>query len=302
MPEGPEIAITEQYLKTKIKRKKVESVKILSGRYTHQKLKGFELTKNTPLEIINIGSKGKFLWIKFTDVSGKPIYMMNSFGMTGRWSFTEDPNARIEFVITSNTTPDKTYNLYYVDDRNFGTIEFTDSEMVLNKKLDKLAPDILKTTMTDDELVGMMKTLIARSGRKKLNLVKVLMDQEMLVSGIGNYLTAEILYDAKLNPHRNLNDLSETEMKRLAHSMRKIVKYAYYDNTTGYMQHFKIFMKTHSDRIDKGVFPDYQPDIKPIKNFKFKVYQKDVDPLGNPVQKDEIIKDRTIHWVKEVQS
>ena len=42
-------------------------------------------------------------------------------------------------------------------------------------------------------------------------LVKVLMDQQALVSGIGNYLVAEILYDAKLNPHRELDKLSNKE-------------------------------------------------------------------------------------------
>lgn len=303
MPEGPEITITEQYLKTKIRKKKVENVEILSGRYTHQKLKGFDLTKNTPLTVEDIGSKGKFLWIKFKDKSNNIIYMLNTFGLAGRWSFTDNNNARVKFIIKSNKVEGKIYNLFFIDPRNFGTMEFTDNKEILDKKLEKLAPDALKSNITDNDLYVMIKDLIAKYKNKKrqLNLVKVLMDQELLVSGIGNYLVAEILYDAKLNPHRDLSDLTDEEIKHLAHSIRKIIKYAYYDNGSGYMEYFKTFMKTHSKRIDNGIFPNYHPDIKPTKNFQFKVYQKNEDPEGHKIVKDCIIKDRTIHWVKEVQ-
>jgi DNA-formamidopyrimidine glycosylase len=300
MPEGPEILITSQYLKTKLKKKKIKSIQILGGRYIHQNLKGFDLTKSTPLIVEMIDSKGKFLWMRLTDKNGKSIYMMNTFGMTGRWSFRENPSSRLKIVVQSNTDPSKKYDLYYVDPRNFGTIEFTSNELLLQKKLDKLAPDVLKTQMNDGDLMGMIRHFISTS-RKDKNLVKVLMDQEAIVSGIGNYLVAEILYDAKLNPHRNIDDLSVDEMKTLAHSIRKISKIAYYDNNSGYMEHFKIFMKTHSAMIDSGVFPNYHPDIKTNKKFKFKVYQQEKDPHGNDVENDQIVKDRTIHWVKAVQ-
>jgi DNA-formamidopyrimidine glycosylase len=300
MPEGPEIVITTQYLTTKIKKKKIKSIEVVSGRYTHETLKGLKLTKNTPLTIKSIDSKGKFMWMEFVDNDGKTIYMLNTFGLTGHWSFHEEANSRVKFVIESATDSSKTYTLYFIDQRNFGTMEFTDNEQLLKTKLKKLAPDVLKTTMTDDDLVEMIKNYNAKTKKDK-NLVKVLMDQNAIVSGIGNYLVAEILYDAKLNPHRSLDSLSNSEIETLAHSIRKIVKYAYYDNDTGYMDHFKDFMKTHAARIDKGIFPNYHPDIKANEGFKFKVYLKDKDPHGNNVEKDRILKDRTIHWVKNIQ-
>lgn len=301
MPEGPEVLITSQYLKTKLKKKKIESVEVLSGRYTHQNLKGLNLTNNAPLTVDTIDTKGKFLWMKLLDKSNNTIYMMNTFGMSGRWSFHENQNScRIKFVIQSNTDPSKKYDLYYIDARNFGTMEFTSNEQILQKKLNKLAPDVLKTNMSDNDLLTAIRHFNSKSKKNK-NLVKVLMDQEAIVSGIGNYLVAEILYDAKLNPHRDLKDLSEEEMKTLAHSIRKIAKLAYYNNVSGYMDHFKIFMKTHSERVDQGIFPNYHPDIKSNKKFTFKVYQQSRDPLGNNVENDEIVKGRTIHWVKNIQ-
>jgi formamidopyrimidine-DNA glycosylase len=300
MPEGPEIIITSQYLTSKIKKKNIIGFEILGGRYTHQKLKGLELINNTPLTIQSIDSKGKFLWMKMLDKTGKCIYMLNTFGMTGKWSFIKNPSARIMFTIQSKTDLNKTYSLYYIDGRNFGTMEFTSNKNILNKKINKLASDVLKTKMSDDDLSNMI-IHYRDTSRKDKNLVKVLMDQEAIVSGIGNYLVAEILYEAKLNPHRSLDDLTEIEINNLAHAIRKIAKEAYYDNNSGYMEQYDAFMKTHTEKIEKGQFPDYHTDIKSVKKFKFKVYQKDLDPLGNKVENDEIVKGRTIHWVKKIQ-
>jgi DNA-formamidopyrimidine glycosylase len=308
MPEGPEILITTQYLKTKTRKKTIKSFEIISGRYTHEKMKGIELTKNTPMTVISIDSKGKFMWFKLKDKNDKIIYLLNTFGLTGKWSFISDEtenrqqvtSGRFKMTIQSRTQAGKTYDLFYIDPRNFGTIEFTDKKEVLQKKLDKLAPDILKNEMSNNDLANMLKKYRDKT-RKNKNLVKVLMDQNAIVSGIGNYLVAEILYDAKLNPHRGLDDLSDDEILDLAKSMRRIAKRAYYKNTSGYMNHFNLFMKNHSDRVDSGIFPNYHPDIKTKTKFEFKVYQQKTDPNGYEVQNDEIVKGRTIHWVKEIQ-
>lgn len=295
MPEGPEIIITSQFLTTKIKKRKIDEIKILK-----KNVKGDNLIENTPITINSIDSKGKFMWFDLTDKNGKKFYMLNTFGLTGRWTFNEEKNSRIVLTMKSNTINGKIYHLYFVDDINYGTIEFTDNVDVLNHKINKLAPDILKSNINNEEIVKRIESIISKS-RKNLNLVKILMDQETLVSGIGNYLVAEILYDAKLDPHRQLSDLSKTEMFQLAQSMRKVSKCAYYCNNSGYMTFFDDFMKTHSQKIDSGVFPNYQPDIIIDNEFKFNVYQKKTDPYGHYVQKDKIMKDRTIHWVPNIQ-
>ena len=223
--------------------------------------------------------------------------MLNTLGMSGHWSFDSTNTDRIKFTLKKSKKHDY---LYFSDQRNFGTLEFTKNKNVLDKKLQELAPDILRDIKKDDDIIGRFDNIITKNGSK--NIVKLLMDQKKIVSGIGNYLVAEILYDAKINPHRTLKSLSSSEKKNLAHSMRKLTKYAYYDNTTGYMDHDNLieFMKSHKKMIDDGTFPDYHPDIKP-KKFKFKVYGQKKDPKGNTVKKDNIIKDRTIHWVESVQ-
>jgi formamidopyrimidine-DNA glycosylase len=303
MPEGPDILISTQFLESKIRNKNIIDIKILGGRYTHQKLKGLDLLKNKPLKVSSIDSKGKFLWMTLNDSEGSPIYMMNTFGMTGRWSFIFSSNARIEINIQSKSNKDKTYSLYYVDPRNFGTIEFTNNKQTLQKRIDLLAPDLLRSNISDIELVEQLKKFRQRFRGDK-NMVKILMNQNSIVSGIGNYLVAEILYEAKLNPHRSLDTLTDKELYKLAHSMRKIIKLVYYDNTAEYTdRHYNTFMKTRYTKIDNGILPNFHPDIigDSRNGFEFKVYQRSSDPYGNLVLTDEIVKGRKIHWVQKIQ-
>lgn len=296
MPEGPEVIITTQYLKSKLLGKYILSLDVISGRYTHEKLKGKKLIENERWKIKKINSKGKFIWFELQNDLNDTIYLLNTLGLTGVWSFTSNNNSRVEITVVNSKN--KIYKLYYVDARNFGTIEITDDFQILKSKLDKLAPDVLKTNFDDDSLKKLIKKYAMK--HKTINIVKILINQSAIVSGIGNYLVAEILYDAKINPHRNLSNLTDPELFDLAKSIRKICKLAYYNNNTGYMKYYEKFMKTHSKKIISGTLPNYHPDIVG-DNFKFNVYQQKKDPLGNIVARDEIIKGRTIHWVPTLQ-
>ena len=293
MPEGPEVIITTQYLNKKLKNKKIVDIIILSGRYTHQKLQGINLLKNKNLSVKQINSKGKFIWFEMTDEKDNSIYLMNTLGMTGLWSFDENKSNRVKITIETKTG--KIKELYFTDPRNFGTITITSDKKVLDKKLNILAPDILRSNLTDKQLLELTKQFITKSRTNK-NVVKVLMNQNAIVSGIGNYLVAEILYEAKISPFTNLDELSLIRLKKLVHSMRKIAKMAYYDNITGYMENFKGFLK----QSNSDTFYNYLPDIV-AKKFRFNVYQQEKDSKGNVVKRDEIVKGRIIHWVPDVQ-
>lgn len=302
MPEGPEVVIVTQYLKSKLIGKTIESVKILSGKYKRLPMNGFNLFKRgRKYKIKDIDTKGKFLWFVFEDIkSGDILYMANTFGMTGRWGFYKSESARVKFTICCERK-NKKYNLYFTDQRNFGNLDIYDDHSTLTNRIDKLAPDILTGGLSDQDVLTLIKNFNSKS-RKDKTLYKVLMDQNALISGIGNYLSAEILYDAKINPSRKLDKLSLVEQKRLAHSMRKIIKHSYYDNKTGYMKHFAEFMANHPVKVDKRIFPNYHPDIKITIPFKFKVYGQKTDPDGNEVKTDDtIIKGRTVHWVPKIQ-
>lgn len=304
MPEGPEIVITSQYLRSKLLNKTITTISVMSGRYTHQVMRGKDLIRSKyTYRITNIDSKGKMLWMELQELrndksTGKTVWMVNTLGMSGRWGFFKDKSSRVHFRICCDQG--KKYNLYFSDQRNFGTIDFYSELDPVTKRIDALAPDILKGGLSTQDVIDLIDKLVKNSKRDK-NLVKILMNQNALVSGIGNYLVAEILYDARIDPHRSLDDLSRAEIKRLGYSMRKIIKTAYYDNRIGYMESYADFMQKHPKRVDKSIFPNYHPDIKIENRFEFKVYGQQTDPKGNTVKQDSIVKDRTIHWVPDVQ-
>ena len=137
------------------------------------------------------------------------------------------------------------------------------------------------------------------------------MDQKKsgLGSGIGAYLVCEILYHAKISPHRKMKDFTDVEIKRLSHSIKYILKVHYLHTHSPYMDdRANDFLKTHAEKVQKGIFPDYHKDIKINKkdlNHVFAVYDQDEDPLGNPVTHETFIianQKRTIHWVKKIQT
>lgn len=125
-----------------------------------------------------------------------------------------------------------------------------------------------------------------------------------LVSGLGNYLTPEILYHCKLRPDREMGSLKTNEIINLSKSIKYKTKLSYYNNSTGYMTNFGDFIKLHKERIDNGQYPEYHTDtiLKSKEIFEFNVYQKKKDPFGNDVTADkEINKGRTSYWVESVQ-
>jgi formamidopyrimidine-DNA glycosylase len=295
MPEGPEVAITRDYLATRIIDKTIMSVSVISGRYTHQTLEGKELIKKGEYKITNINSKGKLLWICAKNKLDEYIYIINTFGLTGSWGFYEQSDSRIKFVLKG----DKEYNLYYNDTRNFGTMQITNNEATLHNRTNKLGDDLLKTEYTADDIMKKIKKL-----NGDYNLVEILMNQTKngIGSGLGNYLVAEVLYRAKLSPYRTLKSLTKTDVENLTNSIKYITKLSYYNNKTGYMTNFGNYIDRHREKIDNGELPNYHPDVKlKDKEFAFKVYQQKRDPYGNVVTADNIIKGRKTHWVKDVQ-
>lgn len=308
MPEGPEVTILSQYLLTKLKGRVIEKLEILSGKYFNgKKLVGKNLLDGKiKYKIQNVESYGKLMWITMKDVNGNKIYLVSHLGLTGQWGFHKGKNDRLKIII-GNKDNKKKYYLYYNDDRNFGNIYIFDDVEDVKARKDLLAPDALKTNITKHEFIAMINKFISKSKtRKDQYIFKVLMNQtlkEGLVSGLGNYLTPEILYRAKISPFRKMYSLTEQDISSLLEAIKYTTKLSYYNNTTGYMTNFGNFIKIHKDKIDSGRYPNYHQDIKLKESeFSFNVYRKNKDPLGNNVEKDKTINNkRTVYWVPKIQ-
>jgi formamidopyrimidine-DNA glycosylase len=309
MPEGPEITVLSQFLATKLMDRTLEKMDILSGKYSKNEMKNYELLDGKVLYTIkNIDSKGKLMWMVLENQNnGKNIYLTSNLGLTGFWGFDEGKSDRLKFTI-HNEDNTKKYFLYYEDARNFGNIGIYDDLQDFYKKVGELAPDSLKEKYSIDDFVGWYKTFLKKTKkRSEQNIALVLMKQkkdEGIVSGIGNYLMAEILYESKISPHRTVGSLSDEEIENLGKAIQHLTKLSYYNNMTGYMTHFEDFIDLHKERIYKGIYPDFHSHIKLKKNekFQFKVYRQKKDPDGNTVEADKSIqKTRSTYWVPGVQ-
>lgn len=311
MPEGPEILISSQYLLSKLKNRYIAGAKILSGKYKKRDLPGFKLLKNR-YKIKDIYSKGKFMWMTLRGdekTDNQTIYLLSTFGMTGRWEFKKGDHSRVQFDIDNGDKNDKKYKLYFSDMRNFGNMSITDDKKVLEKKIDSLGIDLIRSDLSEKEMKDHINEFIKkrREGKRKRNnnIVTILMTQEVnkgIGSGIGNYLCAEILYKAKISPHRDITDLKSREVTSLVKAIRSKMKAAYVHNATHYLLKLEKFMGSHCKKIKEGKFPNYYKDIKLVdKKFVFEVYGQKKDPLGNEVIGENIHAERTTWWVKAVQ-
>ncbi|XWV26090.1 putative formamidopyrimidine-DNA glycosylase [Tupanvirus soda lake] len=286
MPEIAEIALTSEILEKYLKNKTLLSFDFTSGRFTKKSPVGYdEFVEALPLKVRHISSRGKFLWFELYDPNDKDDiwYIWNTFGLTGMWSFFEPKHTRAVLTLKNDLA------VYFSDMRNFGTFRFSKDKTALDKKLDDLSPDFLKDD--DFDISGIQKY--------KIPIVKILMDQTKVGSGLGNYLVAEILYRAKISPHRLGSQLSDDDIDNLTYWIKYVVKLSYIDNHIGYM----VNLEEEANKITRK---KYHPDIKlKDKTFKFMVYRQKTDPLGNKVKIDKIVgtgdNKRSTYWVPAVQ-
>lgn len=305
MPECPEVTILSDYLKEELVGNSISTLEVISGKYLNKKIVGKDLLNGlTKYTILNVESKGKVLYIKLKH-SNKLIYFVSHLGMAGEWSKLESDSDRIRLTVSQPNG--NTFKLCYKDPRNFGNIEVLGKDD-FKTRIDKLAPDVLKTEFTDEDFINIVGNFLKKSKKRSSQLIfKVLTKQNLsdgLFSGLGNYLIPEILYDAKISPYRHIGSLTDIELRCLSHSIKYITKLSYYNNTTGYMTNFGDYSAKHKKGIDDGTYVNYHNDIvlKLTDVFQFKIYQKKKDQLGNPVEKDKTLnKGRTTHWVKNVQ-
>ena len=258
-------------------------------------LAGYEqLSAALPLKIESINVKGKFCWLALE----RNWYITITFGMSGGIYYEPTESVLSEYAAQTGkqvTRRDymKHFHLkfvadngsvfYFGDPRRFGTVTVANNAIDLNKKLNKLGQDMLTgSPITDAQFVRIFRAV--RFAHK--NICQVLMGQEA-ISGVGNYIKAEVLYQCRINPWALVSDLDEPTLIHLHQVIRSVAHSAY----TGHGASLYTYSGT---RREKGTFQDM-----------LQVYGKNHDPLGNPVVTlpDKRSPDkRTTHYVPTVQT
>ena len=242
MPEISEIKLTTDFLNSSLKDKKIINWLFIGGKYPDEYPDGYEdFYKNLPLKIEEVNSKGNFIYFKLSSViNGKKWYMLNSL-LSGRWQKMYDLDCKWFIDIDDGQT------LWFRDIKSLSTLKFTSDEDILQTHLSTLGPDIMRT----DFKLPVFKILIKKYST--LNITSFLMDQSV-ISGVGNYIKAEVLYDAKVSPFRQVGTLNDTEIDLLYQALCVIPRVAYnnqglsfgdYTDENGQKGHHNRFLKIY---------------------------------------------------------
>jgi len=135
-----------------------------------------------------------------------------NFGMSGHWLVEDElsshKHCHLSFKLNENTF----FN--YIDTRRFGKMKWI-------KDLKKEPKFSLPDPFTDSEFnENYLKTKLKN---KNADLKIVLLDQNIF-PGIGNYLASEILFHCKIHPQKKTSALTDTQIKKLSRSTKSILK------------------------------------------------------------------------------
>jgi len=307
MPEVIEVRKYADFIKKHIKNKYITEINILNGRYKkHGPFEMYkELVKKLPLKVIDVKTKGKFLYF----VIEEGFYLFSTLGLQGGWTYKSNKSSKIinkikqfEFLnlisyINNNIMEKyrarslnhlnvefvtKDGSLYFYDVLSFGTLKIIDKNEELDKKLNSIGPDIMDESTTSEIFLNQIK--------KKKNLDKyvgnVIVNQKV-ISGIGNYLRSDILWLCSISPFRKVKDLKDKEILQIYKNTLLLV-WGDYDYNKG----LKLKYIKKEDKLPG----DYKRD--------FFVYMRDKNIYNNNVIKEELYEGsykRFIHWVPEIQ-
>ena len=280
MVEGPEATYQAAYLKKYFAGRRLTHIKIKDGRYKHH---GPPANYRTfigalPLRLLDVGNKGKALFLLFE--GGWVI--IAKLGMAGwfyrptdkPW-FEPRPNIVFDFQGSSSSSISQ---LFYSDFRNFGTLTFTQNMMTVLTEYNSIAEDIFSEKATWHHLESLIKALQATHPRMTIDTL--LMDQQLLVSGIGNIIKSELLYDARISPRRTLVSLRPTEWQTILTAARRFAK-----RTLAILEH-----------AGQSAQQDYSAYVS-IRQ----VYNKTHDKLNNKVAQYMSADGRKTYWVPAIQ-
>jgi formamidopyrimidine-DNA glycosylase len=303
MPEIIEVKMYADFILKKIKDSKLLNIKILNGRYKkHGPFDHYKKIINIlPLEISEIATKGKFMYMKLND----NLYIGVSLGLMGGWFFKKKDRDTLEHARFDKSNEVSEYldraakhlnlefifesgSLFYYDQLSFGSFMVLDQER-LDKKLRTLGVDIMDPNTTLESFVEKFK--------KSSNLIKpigiVLLDQKV-IAGIGNYLRADLLWLCRISPFRKVKNITDDEFALLFKNIR-LLTWVFYD----YDKAIKLKIIDKKDKL-----PDNYKIIPKKYLDKFLVYYRDEDIYGNKIKKEQLYEGnqiRYIYWVPKLQ-
>lgn len=292
MPEGPEVLIDTTWLRLNFINYKLLNIRHdVVSRYNKEKIENLDtLRRILPLTIIDICNRGKLIIF----VLEQGWYITSNLAMSGDWTLQPTKHSNLWLELKSKVQchlESMILLLFFDDQRHMGRLNIFDYNG-LQEKFKVVGPDLLAHKVGSfnqnlnpiyPNLLEIWHTKLLNPRLKETNIVDFLTDQKHF-SGLGNYLRAEILYQARISPFRKLQDLSEIDRINLLIICMNVLEKAY--NAGG---------KT---------FSTYRNPFQQTGKFETIIYDNSsgTDPYGNPIIVSPTKTEQKIRWCPAIQS
>ncbi|KAH6827833.1 MUTM homolog-1 [Perilla frutescens var. hirtella] len=226
MPELPEVeaarrAVADNCVGKKIKKAIVaDDSKVIDG----VSPKDFEaaLVGKT---IVAAHRKGKNMWIELDS----PPFPSFQFGMSGAVYIKGVAVTKYKRSAVKDTDewPSKYSKLFveladglefsFTDKRRFARVRLLENPVSM-PPISELGPDALREPMTEDEFCNSLR-------KKNIGIKALLLDQNF-ISGIGNWMADEVLYQARIHPLQTASSLSKESCATLLKCIDEVTDFA----------------------------------------------------------------------------
>ena len=232
MPELPEVETTVRGLQEKVLERTFFDIWTDSPRMIKKPKKFGQFKKEIKgRKIQKIWRRGKNILF---DLSGEKTLLIHQkltgHLLVGRWKSEKGEwKSQIPGPLLNDSKNKFLHLIFWLDNsqmlalsdlRKFAKIELWDKKLLVNsKEFKELGPDPLEKNFTLRRFKG------AVLKKKKGKIKQVLMDQAV-IAGIGNIYSDEILWEAKVNPFKEIKKLKDKEIKKIHDAMRKVLERA----------------------------------------------------------------------------
>ncbi len=209
MPELPEVQTIVDDLSRTINGKLITDLKFITRSVWRDGLP--DCRQLLKARVTGIERKGKHILIKFSNRHTLIVHLK----MTGKLTVCRHDDSiekHTHFIIKF-----KDSELRFNDIRRFGYLAFTESARLSEMKyLAELGPDALE--ISENDFIHRVKS--------KNSMIKPLLLDQKIISGLGNIYTDEALHAAGINPARKASRISTVRLKRLHSNIVLILKKA----------------------------------------------------------------------------
>ena len=167
---------------------------------------------------------GKFYFFEF-----EGAWIVAHQGLKGKWTLEQEKNSQFRFDFARLDAEGfideaSEFSFYFTNQLN-GKFDIYNDRAKFEEVRDSIAPGFLGDyLLTKDDWLKRLKRFKTKRVRD------ILFDQHELVSGLGNYLIAEIMYRLEIHPNAGIHDLDD-DLRARMYDVAKELVIGFYEGT-----------------------------------------------------------------------